>query len=463
MARSVASTSGETAKVDWLWWGLIALLGWVAIPFGSNRPWAWSLAALWTALLLFGWAVDLFRGRRQLVWRSAMVVPLALLGLVLAWIVASIVPGVGPAHPIWQVASETLGRPLPGRMTLSVEATLVALMRLLSYVTVFWLAFQLCRHRDKALAMARWITGISVVLALYGLIGYFAGNSYILWFERWTGLNDVTSTFVNRNHYATFAAMGLLLAVGLVVNAFRAAWSVSDRSQRWLVRFIESFAGTPIRYALAALVIAMAWLQTHSRMGAVAGLAGLVILLILMWATGMVRRVTAIIVVAGVVLLLLFQVSGGGVWERIHADTGPDDRVGLFAIVGDQIESAPLTGSGYGTFAQSFPMYRDLRLPNKLIYQAAHNTYLEAASEIGIPAAVALTVIPLWCAALCLIGAFRRRKDRMPAMVAVASSAVVAVHSLADFSIQMPAVAMLYAAILGMGVAQSWSTAANSE
>lgn len=38
---------------NWLFIGLLLFLFWIPIPFGSNRPWSWSLLELW-AFLLFG-------------------------------------------------------------------------------------------------------------------------------------------------------------------------------------------------------------------------------------------------------------------------------------------------------------------------------------------------------------------------------------------------------------------------
>lgn len=446
-------------RIDLLMVGLALLITWAPVPFGSNRPWAWSLLGCWSAALLLLWSVEIFLGKRRIVWQSAFGVPLAIFALLVGYVVSSTIPGIGPAHPIWSVASEVLGRPLPGRLTMSVEATVVALMRLTTYATILWLTVQLCRDRSNAYAMLRTIIAISAILAIYGLVSYFSGNSHILWFERWTGQIDVTSTFVNRNHYSTFAAIGLICSLAMAVSTFRTDWSIGDRTQRWPVRVIESFMGKTLWYAVATLLIATAWLQTHSRLGALSGLIGLAVLLMLLWATGMVKRLLAVWSVAIMGICMLFAVSGGNTLARFQVDTGPDDRAALFEIVAEQIEAAPLTGSGYGTFEQSFMMYRDLRLANRLIYREAHNSYLEIAAELGIVGAIALVFLPFSCVVICAAGAYRRRKDRLFPIVAISCSAVVGAHSIGDFSIQIPAIAVTYVAILGIGVAQSWSSA----
>lgn len=450
------TSSRAEASLTPVWAALLLLLALVAIPFGANRPWAWSLMGLWAALLLAGWAVAVAVGRRSLVWRSALVVPVVSAGLSLGWILLSTVPGFGTPHPLWQLASEQLARALPGRITLSVDATLVALMRLLAYASIFWLALQYARDRRRAEQLLGWISWTGLFLALYGLINLFAGNSHLLWYDRWTGQDDLTSTFVNRNHYATFAGLGVICAAALGVATFRAAWRYSDRSQKTLSRTLECLAGRPIVCFLAALVMATAVLQTHSRMGAAATALAVAVLLVLMSASGMVRRYYALTIVLLAAGYFLIRVSGGTTLERI-GDTSDISRLPLFDVIVEQISSAPYTGSGYGTFAQAFTMFRDLRLPGASIFLEAHNTYLELATEIGIPAAALLIFAVLWCVALCLVGVFRRRRDVIYPIVTVAASVLVGLHALVDFSLQIPAVAALYAAILGLGVAQSWS------
>jgi hypothetical protein len=47
---------------QWLFLGLAALLVWLPIPLGSNRPWAWTVmevvAFVLLGLWIFGWATE---------------------------------------------------------------------------------------------------------------------------------------------------------------------------------------------------------------------------------------------------------------------------------------------------------------------------------------------------------------------------------------------------------------------
>jgi O-antigen ligase len=84
----------------------------------------------------------------------------------------------------------------------------------------------------------------------------------------------------------------------------------------------------------------------------------------------------------------------------------------------------------------------------------AHNTYLELALEAGIPAAAALVLSVFSFAALCLLALLRRKAVRF-ALAGLGATVLVGAHALVDFSLQMPAVAITYAALLGVCAAQS--------
>jgi O-antigen ligase len=118
------------------------------------------------------------------------------------------------------------------------------------------------------------------------------------------------------------------------------------------------------------------------------------------------------------------------------------------------IADRPGTGHGYGTYEQTFRLYQD-RSAGLFLVDKAHNTYLEHAAELGVPATVLLYLGPLILFLFCLRGVFMRRRGKIFPLLAVSATVLVAVHALVDFSLQIPAIAVTYAAILGMGVAQS--------
>ena len=71
------------------------------------------------------------------------------------------------------------------------------------------------------------------------------------------------------------------------------------------------------------------------------------------------------------------------------------------------------------------------------------------------PAAIAWWTSLGLLTAMCVRGVFVRNRDRMFALAGLGATALVGVHSMFDFSLQIPAVALFYSVILGLGVAQS--------
>ena len=120
------------------------------------------------------------------------------------------------------------------------------------------------------------------------------------------------------------------------------------------------------------------------------------------------------------------------------------------------VADRPWLGHGYGNFEEAFAQHRDERFTDRV--DMAHNTYIEHLVELGVPATLLLYVGPLLLFGYCVRGVFVRRRDQLFPLVAVGATVLVALHALVDFSLQIPAVAVTYAALLGIGVAQSTPT-----
>jgi O-antigen ligase len=141
----------------------------------------------------------------------------------------------------------------------------------------------------------------------------------------------------------------------------------------------------------------------------------------------------------------LVSVSGAAVLERFEQTS--DARIAIWAVTSEMIDARFWLGHGYGTYELAFNAYRDDRFPQ--VVDKAHNTYLEHAAELGIPATLLLYTGALLLVLQCVVGIFRRRRDKIFPLIAVA------VHAVVDFSLQIPAIAVTYATIMGIGCAQS--------
>ena len=122
------------------------------------------------------------------------------------------------------------------------------------------------------------------------------------------------------------------------------------------------------------------------------------------------------------------------------------------------IGDAPLTGFGLGSYEYVYPFYAQEHF--RVTMDKAHNDYLELAAGIGLPAALLWWAAMAWAVGLCVQAVFVRRHDRVYPLIALGATALVGFHSIFDFSLQIPAIALMYAVILGLGVAQSFSSRA---
>jgi hypothetical protein len=108
-----------------------------------------------------------------------------------------------------------------------------------------------------------------------------------------------------------------------------------------------------------------------------------------------------------------------------------------------------------GTFAAAFPAYRASDISMRGLWDIAHSTPLELASEMGIP--LALLVAAAWIAGLIILlrGASGRRRSANVPLSALAVSLIALLHSCIDFSLQIAGYSIVVFALLGLGLSQA--------
>jgi hypothetical protein len=439
---------------------LIVMLAWAPLPFGSARPWAWDLLGI-AALALLGLSAAYETTRPSRPGALQPLLPaLVMGGLVAAWIVFQSLPWdlFGWHHPFWDRASEVIGRPLNASLSIDREASMVHLFRLLTYAAYFIIAWQVARRPEAAGRVLRAIAAIGTAYALYGLVEFVSPDPRILWFVKEAYVTDVTSTFINRNSYATFAGLAIIAHLVLIANILNK--KIDPRTRRaFLLSMADSLLGHARWLVLGLIVCSGSLLMSHSRGGLISTLAAVLVLMMLILVAPAARApwrwwFTGFVAVGCIAIVLL---TGASTFDRLDALTSdaemrPKINTAVLRAVGDNW----LSGTGYGSFADVFPLYQPLSVVG--FVDLAHDDYLENALELGVPAAGLLFAAVLYLGGRCLVGVFRRRRDVIYPLAGTAATVLVGVHSALDFSLQIPAVAVSYAVILGIGVAQSTGT-----
>ena len=446
-----------------LLWAFIAGLAWCPFWFGSNDLLAWGInAVLFPGLVAIYEISLLIRSERHPVAIKQIRAPAALFGAVVLWILIQNATWTPDwlHHPIWQMAAHALDQSIDGSISVNRDLTTLALLRLITAASVFWIAVQLCRDAARADILLWSIAAISCAYAAYGLIAFVFTPGRVLWFEGYG--SSVTATFFNRNSFAAYAGMGFIAICGLILRVYRNEFTIVGGSIQFrIARFIEVTGQKAAAFLAGAFVILAALLMSGSRGGIIATASGLFVLAVL---TGLRRHGSAeqrgAIIALGALLVVAAVLVFGDVVIRKITQEGIYDvgRLAAYTIVIGSIFAAPLLGYGYGTFVDVFPMFRDQSVSTFGRWDMAHNTYLEVFQGLGLLFGSMLVASVVLLVLRCVKGAMTRQENEMIPCVAVSVAFLLGVHSLVDFSLQMQAIAITFMALLGLGVAQSESS-----
>lgn len=444
-------------------WALLAVICIAPMPFGAVTLWAWPTLAAVSAIILGYWAVSLVRrGDTVVVPLRRIAVPAVMFGLVAVWLLVQASPFTPQSwhHPIWREAGEALDLRPRGAISVDPDRTITGLARLLWYAAVFWLSLQLCRDRNNARRAVAIFVVAGVFYAAYGIIMELTGADLVLWMSKTAYLGDLTSTFINRNSYATYAGLGLLCATAILARRLLEIDVAAPSAMARLAIALGEVLSKHWHVVLGWLLLITALLMTNSRAGVFASFLGLVAFVVILalspsipsrWA-----KMFAVVIIATAAVFAV--VSGRSLAERLARSGITDARGAIYSLTIEAISDAPALGMGYGTYDQVFQLYRRGVVELQRPARRAHNTYLENALELGIPAAALLVLSVAWIGAICLLGVLRRHRDAVYPAIGLSASLLVGAHSTLDFSLQIPAVAVGYLFLLGLGCAQSWNT-----
>ncbi len=426
-AGNIVEDTERRAKLTFSCARILLVASLLAAPFafGAVQVWAWTLLSVIACLLLFLWALgSVWQQTVRIVWSPLHFAALAFL------LLAAI--------------------QLMGRFTMDAEGTRESLLKLGAAIIVLFLATQLWsrpsldsffEHSKRWRSLGLAVTVFSFLMALFAMVQGFSSRGLIYWKVKTDGW--AFGPYVNHNDYAGLMEMLIPIAIAYVLSRPK------NRPGAALLGFgllfpiasvlLSGSRGGCISLAVELAVIAAAagwhFAQRERRRYAAAGLLGLLSV--------------------GALLAWLGTANLAKRWESLDGlARSPEVTLGDRLLVAHDslhmFHDHAWIGTGLGSFAVVFPQYQSF--PTDIVYQHAHNDYLEALTETGVAGGLLML--------LAAVVFFRQAFSSLRARLEHASGWIqfgaaigccgLLIHSLADFNLHIPANGLWFAFLVGI-------------
>ncbi|WP_373090769.1 O-antigen ligase family protein [Zhongshania sp.] len=430
-----------------LQYAICLLIIWLPLPLGSNRPWSGGIAITLISAIALIWTI---RKRRHSLEISA---PLknakpAVISLVLVQLLAAVQYLTG----ISLAPSESFNYLLLGT----------------SYTLLFILTLDLFVTRQS-------INLLLATVIFNGTLQAFYGSSMTLSNLEWSFFEAkehmhglATGTFVNRNHLAGYLEISAACCIGLLL-ALRDQRPISIQSILNWISGPKPF----LRIALAIMVIGL--VMTKSRMGNIAFLSSMIITGGILAVASPKLRPKLFAILSSLLIIDVFIVAKYFGLEELKMrliSTQLNDKVVAGEVLIRQnvnrdevfnytiplLNKYAFHGSGAGSFETIFPSVAGRDISHHFTH--AHNDYIQFAIEYGFFGGASLIYFYVFTyyhginALTKLNSAYRSGVG----FACVMAMTAIAIHSLTDFNLQIPANAATITVISALGLLARFHT-----
>lgn len=444
---------------------LLSLLYFVTIFFGGAHIWVQSILilAVLSLILVKLWAQLLKRNESSAVQVPVLFDPISIAGILfLIWVAFQLIPLpqtflqiLSPhANAIWE-STLTLGAEPPFPISLYPYITINSLIFALAILLFYLLALYEIKGRKQIHTIILGLLVLGTLISLYALFQLANGQEYVLWWEKTASQKVATGTFIDRNHLAGFLSMLICLGIGYIWtlggeegHRFRGRRSGYIRIEEW-----AKSIGVRRTILLLSVAIMMATLlATASRGGALSLLAG-IIFMVGLTLTRFIKNRNAYILLLMLTVTCIYvsYVATERVMERFQ-HFKPDflERIAVAQETYEMGRDFPHTGTGLGTFEFVFPIYQKTNIDTLLDY--AHNDWIQLFAETGWVGGFILGGCFIWLMGSS-IALWRKRHDPFSIGIGLGGMGAIvsiAIHSLTEFNLHMPANDLVLALILAL-------------
>jgi O-antigen ligase len=324
--------------------------------------------------------------------------------------------------------------------------TLEGLLDVVPAMAAFVVTRELCRTwRGRAWVLVTPVIAVAWLESMLGLAQFYMLHA------RDSGIR-VTGTYINPNHFVGLLEISFPLAI---------LWAVSVWRKGIARRAVSAGpASATIGLLAVAACLLMGVVFSLSRMGFISTV-GATILTIFILLGSSARRPSGVVIgrrwltsVAVLGCLLIFLPTKGLV-GRLAGLTATetlsiDARSGIWSDTLGMIGAYRWTGSGLGTYEYAFYRFKKI-LPMDTV-EFAHNDYLQIAAELGFIGAALAGALGVWIAwrLLSVVLWMRGSGNWELAVGLLGALFAIALHSLVDFNLYIPANALAVAWLSGI-------------
>lgn len=445
----------------------LLVLAWAPIPLGSNRVWAWSLLEaiiyLLVALIVFFIGVSGKKVVEQSVLnRNRWII--ILFGVQLVYLLIQCFPipvellsWISPIKADWFQNEPFILSPSFVTLTASVHHSMVEFCKQLAYVLMLCLTLSLVDSKKRFFITLSVIVGVSSLEAIYGIAAGLMGENFTFW--RPTDGPYAGGTFVNKNHFAANLSFAVSLSIGLCMYFLRLfEFSPSLGKFRTLSIIITRLVLTPVGFTFGILLILISGIFLSQSKGALIALFTSVMLMLFVGASlhgknSPERKVLPYILF--IMLFASFWLGFGNIFSSFLIIDSP--RLAHWQQTWNMFSEHWFLGVGNGSFQYVFTQYKDGEYSRYLI-DYAHNDHLQLFAEQGIVGAL-LWYVALFLCFLKLFSSYRKkgasRSYQCLLLGCLIGLTTFFLHGFVDFNFHIPANALWFYTILGLGLVMS--------
>ncbi|MGV3774219.1 MAG: O-antigen ligase family protein [Verrucomicrobiales bacterium] len=396
---------------DWLEKGILglilAILVYSPLALGAVRNSEWAIVEGLTVGIMALWAVRLWvRPSYRILWAPVCWSVLAFTGFVIY--------GYETALVEWLARQE--------------------LLQVLTYAVLFFAILDNCHKQEHTQIILLTLVFVGMGISIYAVYQYMTESGMVWWFSKPVAYaGRASGTYFSPNHFAGFVEMLIPVALGFVfLGRSKALWKV--------------FIGYAALVMIAGLAVSV------SRGGWIGAAVGMLILFGVLFF----RRETRIpsIIMLSLLILggVLFGVKSYQAQKRVEDAKGAQHVRSLLWKPAFYIwKDHPWTGVGPNHYDVYFRKYREFWVQTRPVY--AHNDYLNTLADYGIiGSAIILSALAFLLWGVLKTWKFVKRTNEIAnkpsnrsavALGCACGLAAIAVHSVFDFNMHIPANAMV--------------------